>query len=356
MQPHRRGNQASSHALAWSLWALLSGVAVDAVAQVPPVPPAPTFALVAQSVAQQDYSMVEQRRFRDDLGNVVSVREKLIVDANGSDSPAFELTFLGVCGEPSKSPLNTKWQQTYDRYGRLFVDDGSFHIRDLAQVQQNYTLHSFGTVDRVGRVAFRVVVFPHSLDKSIWLIDFDASTYVPLFAVEFDSQLRLLSEVEAESFTDSLPASLGPVVTMATSSPTVTHADFASAKTHLGDPNGLIELGANVATDYVLDSIRTRDDPLNGQKKLIMTYTDGVDQFMVVQAPNTSDVFAGLASSAKGGGPSSLGHTIGRYRDPALSVLVFWEDGVSFHVAGRGAMQRLDEVAKRVYLQALSTN
>ncbi len=76
---------------------------------------------------------------------------------------------------------------------------------------------------------------------------------------------------------------------------------------------------------------------------------------MLVQMPGTSDVFAGLGT-AVGGRTGQLGHTVGRYRDPAMSVLVFWDDGVSFQVAGRGAMHRLDAVARQLYLQALSTN
>jgi hypothetical protein len=79
-----------------------------------------------------------------------------------------------------------------------------------------------------------------------------------------------------------------------------------------------------------------------------MTYTDGVDQFVVVQAPGTPDMFGALPGRAGGG------HVIGRFRDPAMSVLVFWEGGVSFQVAGRGSLRRLDGVARDLYVQALA--
>jgi hypothetical protein len=36
-----------------------------------------------------------------------------------------------------------------------------------------------------------------------------------------------------------------------------------------------------------------------------------------------------------------------------MSVLLFWDDGVGFQVAGRGSLARLDEFAKRIYTQAL---
>ena len=77
-----------------------------------------------------------------------------------------------------------------------------------------------------------------------------------------------------------------------------------------------------------------------------MSYTDGIDQFMVVQTVNVPDPFAGL--------PGSAANTVGRFRDPAVSALVFWDNGVSFHVAGRGSLVRLDDVARTVYRQALT--
>lgn len=324
--------------------------ACAAAAQTPPaVPPTPpTFALVSQAATVQNYTLVEQRRFWDAAGNILSVREQVQVQANGSDSPNFVVSFLGVCGELPKSVLNQKWQHTYTRYGREFFDQGSFHIRDLASVQQNYVMYQFGSVTRVGRPAYRVVVFPLAVDKSTWLIDLDAVTLAPLYEVEFDSQFRLLAEVEAESLTET-PSGVTQVATPTLPGAPVVHATFAAASAFLGDPAGLVEPAAGLASGYVLDGIVTRDDPLNGRQKLVLTYTDGVDEFTVVQIPNSTDVFSSLMSRSK----LPLGHTIGRYRDPAVSALVFWDDGVLFHVAGRG-VQVLDDVAKAVYLQALA--
>ncbi len=312
------------------------------------LPPPVTFAALAQAVTQQDHTVVRLRRFIDPQGQIVAVREQLQVDADGSDTPPFVLSFLGVEGELPGSPAHTKWQQTYHRHGPLFEKHGSFGVRDLAKVQQNYSLHDFGLVVRAGRQAQRTVVFPLSVDKSIWVVDVDAATKVPLCWAEFDFQFRLLGEVEALTFVDSVALS-APIVTSA-----AVHADFSSAKAALGDPAGLVE-PPGVLANYAVSAIETRDDPLNGQQKLVMTYTDGVDQFLVVQTPGTTDVFASLLPMDKGG-KSSLGHTIGRFQDSAMRVLLFWEDGVSFQVAGRGSLARLDNVAHQLFLQALSTN
>ena len=78
-------------------------------------------------------------------------------------------------------------------------------------------------------------------------------------------------------------------------------------------------------------------------------YTDGIDQFFVTQTFGVSDLFASLPARKK----PSRSHTIARYRDPAMSVLLFWDDGVSFQVAGRGSLLRLDDFAQAIYTKAI---
>lgn len=315
-------------------------------------PPPITFAAMSQAATQQDYTVVRVRRFPDDQGQVVSVREKVVVDADGAAPPWFDVTFLGVEGELPGSAIHTKWQQTYQRYGALFHKHGSFSVRDVASIQQNYALHEFGPVVCAGRPAVRTVVFPNTTDKSIWVVDVDRATLMPLCWAEFDFQFRLLAEVEAITFTDSIavPAPApGPGLTA-----TVRHTTFASAKAMLGDPPGVVE-PPSVLASYGRSAIETRDDPLNGQQKLVTTYTDGVDEFLVVQMPGTADLFANLLPPDKDGNPVSTGHTIARFQDASVRVLLFWDDGVSFQVTGRGSLLRLDGVAQQLYLQALST-
>jgi len=304
----------------------------------------PTFATMEQAILNQDYTVEQLRRFRDENGNVVTVRERLEVDANGTSRPDFQLTFLGVEGEPAGSQLTLDWQQAYNRYGTLFVRQGSFLVRDLPKASSHYTLHDFGLVVRAGRVARRMVVFPNALDKAIWVIDVDSLTSVPLFLAEFDHNLNLFANIEAVTFTSTVQ----PISPTQPSSVVTPMADFAAAEAFLGSPSGLLDPNVMVAVDYTLENIEVHDDPINGRQKLVMSYTDGIDQFMIVQTVNTVDPFANLPS-ANGGA-----HTIGRFRDPAVSALVFWDDQVAFHIAGRGVLKRLDDVAYRVYLQALS--
>lgn len=299
---------------------------------------------IQQALLTQDYSVEQLRRFRDEAGQIVTVRERLQVEANGTVRPDFELTFLNVEGEPSGSPLNLEWQQAYNRFGMLFVRQGSFQVRDNAKASANYSLHDYGQVVRAGRIARRMVVFPNSVDKAIWVVDIDSLTSVPLLIAEFDNLYRLRANIEVLTFTSSVQ-----VITPTVPSFNVTPMpDFPMAEAFLGNPSGLVDPNVMVTSEYSLETVEIYDDPINGRQKLVMSYSDGIDQFTVAQTLNSPDPFATLPSSVGGA------HTIGRFRDAALSALVFWDDQVAFHVAGRGSLRRLDQVASRIYLQALS--
>lgn len=299
---------------------------------------------IQQALLTQDYSVEQLRRFRDEAGQIVTVRERLQVEANGTVRPDFELTFLNVEGEPSGSPLNLEWQQAYNRFGMLFVRQGSFQVRDNAKASANYSLHDYGQVVRAGRIARRMVVFPNSVDKAIWVVDIDSLTSVPLLIAEFDNLYRLRANIEVLTFTSSVQ-----VITPTVPSFNVTPmTDFPMAEAFLGNPSGLVDPNVMVTSEYSLETVEIYDDPINGRQKLVMSYSDGIDQFTVAQTLNSPDPFATLPSSVGGA------HTIGRFRDAALSALVFWDDQVAFHVAGRGSLRRLDQVASRIYLQALS--
>ena len=313
-----------------------------AVAQTDgPTTGSPAMTALDGAIRQWNYTVEQVRRIADANGAITSVRERLQVSANGTSNPDFAITFLGVEGEPAGSPLHVRWQQTYARHGRRFFTQGSFRVANVDSADANYTVHDFGPTVRAGRSAHRLVVLPNAFDKSIWLIETDDATKLPLYSAEFDAHLRLLSEVEATQFTPgttSLPLQ---------SQPTTTVADFQTALATMGNPRKVIAPVTGVTGEYELDRIDVQNDPLNGQWQMTMTYTDGIDQFVIVQTPGTTDSFATLP------GKSSRRPVIGRYRDPAMTVLVFWEGGVSFPVAGRRSLRRLDALARDVYRQAL---
>lgn len=345
---------------------LLGGVATavgqGTVSQGPvgsaPKAPAPvlaahlSLAAIYHAPQTRDFSAVQLRRFYTPSAvvgqapTVTTVRESLVSDAKASGAPDYQLTFLGVEGELPGSVLNLQWANTYQKHGRRFHESGSFHIRDLAQAQANYAMHSFSNVVRAGRAATRVVIYPGRLDKSIWVVDIDQQTSLPLYSAEFDRQLRILSEVEVLSLT--LSAQLPPPPP----SQTVVQefATFAEAAEQFEGDLGLIDPDLPLMGEYQLRKALVRDDPLNQRKTLQLTYTDGVDEFHLVQEMAPTDPFAGLPSQPP---TSQAGHTIARYSDHSMRVLLFWARDVSFQVAGRGSLVRLDEFAREVYSKAL---
>lgn len=293
-----------------------------------------------------DRTVVQLRRFFEGNGQVITVREEVRVDADGTNSAPYSLTFLGVEGELQGSTKWQLWAQNYTRFANLFHQHGGFHVHNLALAQANYTVHDFGPSMRAGHVTERIVVFPNSLDKAIWLLEVDAATSLPLYTAEYDANFRLLSEIEAVTFASSVQ-----LTTPNTSLMTVTtHANFAVAKQSL-NTTGLVEPSASFTGEYQLHKVQVADNPLNTRRSLVLTYTDGVDEFFVIESPGVSEFFAGLPSQAKSGARPA--NTMARYRDPSMSVLLFWDDGVGFQVAGRGSLRRLDGIAKSVYTQAL---
>jgi len=282
-----------------------------------------------------------------DRGNVVTIREELIIAADGSAQPPYSLRFLGVEGEPSGSPLWQRWSQQHSRHANFLQQHGGFAIRDVAKAQANYTLHNFGPIVRAGRTAERIVVFPNRLDKAVWLVDVDAASNLPLYTAEYDSQYRLLSEVEVVSF-----AMGAQLLTSNAPSMTVTVlSDFDAAKVAMNS-NSIVRPQLQPVQEYGLTRVQVIDNPLNARKSLVLIYSDGVDEFFVTQSPGTTDVFATLPSQAKTGGRDP--NTVARYRDTSMSVLTFWHDGVTFQVSGRGSLRRLDEFARRTYTQVIT--
>jgi hypothetical protein len=312
-------------------------------AQATPV----TFGDLFHARLREDREVVQWRRFRDSHGQFVSVQERVHVVANGTQDPRFAIAFVGVQGEVANSLLSQRWMSHYRRHAALFFRHGEFQVRDLAVAQANYSLHCFGSVVRAGRAAHRVVVFPRHFDKAIWVLEVDSETFVPLYTAEFDMQMRLLSEIEVETFSRTPGAFVAWTPTMVVRP----QSSFQTAKTYLGGHAGLLEPDAAVTPEFRVRRVDVNENPLNGDRTLVLAYSDGIDEFFVTEVHGAVSPFESLPALDK----SDPSHTIGRYRDPALRVLVFWDDDVSYHVAGRGSLQRLDEVARTLLVKAVAT-
>lgn len=346
-----RSHQMRSRPTVWSRFAngivavLFSAVALlaqdDADGGVASGVGTPSLASIHGAAQSQDVTATRLRRFRSDSGAFVTVRE-LFESKVQSGSVSREVSFLAVEGEPSGSALSLQWSRMYGQFALLLANTGSFGIRDLPRANANYAVYDFGQVVRAGRSAQRLVVFPNQLDRAFWVIDADLQTSALLYSAEFDGQVRLLSEVEVIAFQ--------PTARSLTGSQPPTYTDFSSACAQMNVVTGLMDPDLATLPSYSLDFIEVRDDVLSGRQMLVCNYSDGIDQVMVVQIPGTTDWFAGLPATNRGG--KAIGR---RFRDPTMSVHMFWEEGVTFHVAAGGASVGLDGLAKSLYRQAIAT-
>ena len=319
-----------------------------------------TFQLLAQAPAQGAYQNQQVRRFLDDAGVLASVQERLVVVGNGSATPPFQLEFVGAVGVAPDSEAAAKWRNTYRKHASLFHEHGSFRVLDAAAAARNYTIHDFGTGSRAGRTTRRVVVYPRVDDKPIWLLELDAVSGRPLYAGEFDRSIRLLGELEVQSVQEITEvAALPPEWNWRPRMTLVPHATAADGIQSMqsGDQDDSLlvhpRLDQQVA-EYAIHRTHVTEDPLNGARSLVLTYSDGIDSFFVVQAPgspNPLQVFPNLLQPQ-----GTRTHTIAYHDDPAQRVYWFGHGDTTFTIAGSGALQRLDAVAKQVYRQAVARN
>lgn len=309
-----------------------------------------TFQLLAAAPRRHDRTVTQTRRFLAQNGTMAGVHESLEVKAIGVPSPAFRLCFQGVEGQLPGSPVEQSWNATYVRCASLFHEHNSFQVHDADLAAANYTLHDFGSGMRAGRPIRRVVVFPRLLDKAIWVLELDTQTAIPLYSAEYDSSFRLLGELVVTSF----QLSVAPFVASQPAMLLTRHPDFATAVRQLPTAQGLVDPGiGKIAPDFRLRFVQVTEDPANARKSLVLGYTDGIDEVFVIQTPGTTDIFSVLPG-AKGAVPAANAATIARFRDRALSILTFWHQGVTFQMVGRGSMLRLEQVAKRICVQAIT--
>ena len=342
---HLRSFFVCAAGLAFVLTSAVAQVKVTAVAsQANPV-----LAAIEQASRTEDYTIEQLRRFRDAAGNVTTVVERLEVEANGTTEPDFRLTMLSVVGQPTGSIVEQEWQRRYERYGKTFFRHGSFRIRNLAKASANYTVFPFGSVTIANRAAQCVVVYPNGGDRAIWVLYVDTQTNVPLYVAEFDDRVRMFAEIEAVTYSSTVPSLASAQPKAAAVGTSQLHSSFSAARAQVtAGAADLVEPDMSDAPEFTVERIELRTDPLNGRQRLLLTYTDGIDEFVVEQVPASTDPFAGLPSQAGGA------HSIARFQDPALKALIFFDDSVSFHVSGRGSQKKLEGVARELFRQALA--
>jgi hypothetical protein len=320
-----------------------------------------TFQLIAQAPRHASHDSVRVRRFLDHGAQLVQVREQLTVQADGTSDPAFKLEFLDVVsGSSSAGTARTQWSEVYRKHAGLLHMHGGFRVTDVALAQQNYQLFDFGAAQRIGRAVRRVIVYPNVQDKGIWLVDLDVETGVVLYCGEYDSRLQLVSELETTSFTRSGTAmELGPRTggkpawSWRPKMQVNRFQDFAGAAAQFSVAPLQPAVGVIVG-DYSQRLVQVTEDPVNGDRTLVLGYTDGVDEFFVLQTQGSDNPF--LNNPAVRNVNATDAHAIASYDDASMRAYIFHESGTTYWVVGSGSLERLRDVSMRVCRQAVTGN
>lgn len=315
-----------------------------------------TFALLAQATQQHVYGAEQTRRFLDRSGHLSEVRERLVVQPVPGGAALFSLTFLGVVGRQTGSAEYDHWRDTYLRHASLFHEHGSFRVRDAAAAAQNYSLLHLGRASRAGLMVRRVVVFPHRLDKSIWLIDVDEVTALVVHAAEYDPAARLIGELEVTRLLSAHDVGRLPANWQWRPRSVVTaYENIDRAVTRIGAAGVVRPRLGDLAPEYFQSRVHVTENPLSQALSMVLTFTDGIDEFFLIESPGQADPFE-AAPSGVSDNDAGRAHTIAYYDDPSLRVYVFHEAATQFELAGRGPMTRLPRIAQRVYTQAILRN
>lgn len=318
-----------------------------------------TFSQLASAPFQTSHQADRVRRFLDGAGQLVQVREQVTLAANGrSDSP-FKLDFVDLVGSGAPdATVRTKWNEIYRSNAGLLHMHGGFHVTDPVLAQQNYQIFDFGRAQRLGRDVRRVVVFPLRADKPIWLLDLDVVTGVTLYAAEFDSQLRLIGELETTALVVSSSMQLDrrrsmvPVWSWRPKMIVSRVATIQDATALYGGAAPTQPAIGGVVGEYRQHLVQVTEDPVNGDKTLVLGYTDGVDEFFVLQSRGGGNPFASNVAIASATSASS--HAIASCDDQAMRAYVFHESGTTYWVVGSGSLVRLKDVAFRLCQQSVT--
>lgn len=315
-----------------------------------------TFRNLAAAPVHLTWQATQIRRSLDAGGRLIEVRERLTVQGSGVPDSPFQLEFVDVVGAVLSPAERQNWQNTYARHASLLFHHGGFAVHDPALADANYTLHDFGLTRRANREARRAVVFPRRFDKALWVVDVDTETGIPLYAGEYDSALRLVGEVEVVTFAFGAQVpQLAAGWNWVPRNQVDVYATPQLAMQQMQPGFVVAPALASVLTEYAVHRAQVTTNRLNGDRSLVIGYSDGIDEFFVIQGANLSDPLANSPSRMPGLAQTKP-HTIATYDDPALRVYVFHEKGTTFQIAGSGTLARLKVAAYELCRQAITGN
>ena len=307
-----------------------------------------TFAHIDDAMMKGTYRLRQVRRILNRTGSEdltstwISVVEDLVHGAVATGQPGqrelFDLQFVSLENTVmSAAQLQLAKIQYAEKAGFLY-NFQSFRVFDVTAATSNYVISFLGIGQRAKRAVYRVAAHSRLGGRSGWLLELDLETGYPLYRGEYETSGALVSEVEVLGYD---PNYAGPLPLPAPQIGITRFSDPSAAATKLQLPSRVVPLSGVLQSGYAFGSAKSVTDPFTGLKKLILIYSDGIDQ-----------VFLTISSDPR----ESLGegHVFTSYRDAAgITQASFVDRGIQFVVIARGTEDAVHSLVYRLFAQVV---
>ena len=300
---------------------------------------------VHQAMTGLDYRIEQTRRvldFAQGMQQWIETTERCRHQAMGTGhGERYDLELLTVGGQALSGPRQSLIQSTFRRQAAALYTYQSFRVLELDRAIANYGLLWLGMGRCSGRPVYHVAVYSRVGARSLWLLALDLETAYPLYAGEMSVDGQLVAELQVTSFVHGRDANLPGGEWWLQPTPGVQqYGTAAAAVQSLGLPRAIVPEAAALPAGFAHHEARVVIDPLSGEKRGTLVYSDGIDFLAVLQ-------------SAPRSAPVGAGHALGVYHDSGMTQVLFRHADVEFLVIGRGAAQPVRRTAQALYAQAL---
>ncbi|MEM7199864.1 MAG: hypothetical protein AAF628_06335 [Planctomycetota bacterium] len=302
------------------------------------------FHAISKAMVERDYQVTQVRRIidrsqPDRLGEWITLRECLTHAAEaGPHSKAFQLEYLGTEGKQLAADELARRTREFDRIAGFLYHFQGFRVFDADLAERNYELAFAGVGQRLDRSVYVVTVTPRHNDRSRWLLELDVRTGYPLYRGEYDEADRLMAEVEVTEFAASVPDDLEP---FRERYGVERHPDAGTAAKAIGLDSASVPGTDLLPPGFEMGSSRVLTDPLSGDRRAVVIYSDGVEQLFLRLEPSPSWTIG-------------EGHTFAKQRGPTGEVQgSFVHKGVGYLMVGREETT-VREALLKLYAQVAS--
>ena len=304
-----------------------------------------TMGHIRNAMVASDYELEQTRRVLDRadprrLPTWIKVRERVRHAAEtATHEERYELNMLGLENR-SLSQFELQLRRArFASHAEFLFRYQSFRISDSVRAGENYAITFLGVSSRVEQPVYQIAVTSRVGARSAWYLEIETTTCYPLYRAEYDTLGHLVGEVEVTKYNPLFDGS--SVVARPPSQGEKFFNTPIDAVASLNLPTKGVPGPGALPPGYAPHSAKVATDPLSGEKKAVLVYSDGIDQIFVTVA-------------ADPGSFRPVGHTVAVHRDAVgVTQCMFVHAGVQYVVVGRGSDKPVRHVSHVLYSQAV---